>query len=79
MYIGISKAETQRISSNRQAPGDQDCLGEVGQDVRGGRCWREAGASTERVEREREEAGEGAEEEQLASEQARADFGASDY
>ena len=53
----VSKAETKRISSNRQAPGDQDGLGEVGQDVRGGGGWSEASASAERVEREGEEAG----------------------
>ena len=59
---------SQKISSNRQAPGDQDGLGEVGQDVRGGGGWSEAGASAERVAREGEKAGEGAEEEQLAPE-----------
>ena len=64
----VSKVETKRVSSYHQAPGDQDGLGEVGQDVRGGGGWSEAGASAERVEREGEEAGEGDEEEQLAPE-----------
>ena len=48
----VSKVETKWLSSNCEAPGDQDGLGEVGQDVRGGGGWSEAGASAERVERE---------------------------
>ena len=75
----VSKIETKWLSSDSQAPGYQDGLGEMGQDVREGGRWSEASTSSKRMEGEGEEAREGAEEEQLAPEQDWAGFSAAHH
>ena len=42
----VIEAEAKWLSINHKAPGYQDSPGEVGQDVRGGGCRREASTST---------------------------------
>ena len=41
----VQQAEAKWLSANCKAPGYQDSPGEVGQDVRGGRCRSEASTS----------------------------------